>query len=164
MSNLAHTFEGDPPLAAAAAQRFTGPVEKLTPVYCSVAPQTPVSEAKRMLTLIDASEAGCADDSHRAMIVAQLDQGMTALPKATEPVVAIGKVDTSAQSMNATVTELVSGKKAWTHALSSSFSNSWSVPANDVGSLLICVKSAASRFSKVSSRSALYFARWMLIF
>jgi hypothetical protein len=51
------------------------------------------------------------------MIVAQLDQGVTALPKAPEPVVAIGKVDASAPSMSVTVTELVSGKEAWTHAL-----------------------------------------------
>jgi hypothetical protein len=73
-----------------------------------------------MLTLNNASEAGCAHGSQRAMIVAQLDQGVTALPKATELVVAIGKVDTSAASMSVTVTELVSGKEGWTHALSNS--------------------------------------------
>jgi hypothetical protein len=71
-----------------------------------------VSEAKRMFTLIDTSEAGCADGCQRAMIVAQLDQALTTLPKATEPVVAIGKVDTSAPSVRVTVTELVSGKEA----------------------------------------------------
>ena len=71
-----------------------------------------VSETKRMFTLIDASEAACADGCQRAMIVAQLGQGVTTLPKATEPVVAIGKVDTSARSVRVTVTELVSGKEA----------------------------------------------------
>lgn len=71
-----------------------------------------VSEAKRMFTLIDVSEAGCADGCQRAMIVAQLDQRLTTLPKATEPVVAIGKVDTSAPAVRVTVTELVSGKEA----------------------------------------------------
>jgi hypothetical protein len=50
-----------------------------------------VSETKRMFTLIDASEAGCADGCQRAMIVAQLGQGVTTLPKAMEPVVAIGQ-------------------------------------------------------------------------
>jgi hypothetical protein len=71
-----------------------------------------VSEMKRMFTLIDASEAGCADACQRAMIVAQLGQGVTTLPKATEPVVAIGKVDTSAPAVRVTVTEMVSGKEA----------------------------------------------------
>lgn len=71
-----------------------------------------VSEAKKMFTLIDASEAGCADGCQRAMIVAQLGQGVTALPKAMEPVIAIGKVDASAPAMRMTVTELVVGKKA----------------------------------------------------
>jgi hypothetical protein len=71
-----------------------------------------VSEAKHMFTLIDVSEAGCADGCQRAMIVAQLGQGVTTLPKAMEPVVAIGKVDTFAPSVRVTVTELVSGKEA----------------------------------------------------
>ena len=71
-----------------------------------------VSEAKHMFTLIDSSEAGCADGCQRAMIVAELGQGPTALPKATEQVVAIGRVDTSAPSVRVTVTELVSGKEA----------------------------------------------------
>jgi hypothetical protein len=71
-----------------------------------------VSETKRMFTLIDASEAGCADGCQRAMIVAQLGQGVTTLPKAMEPVVAIGKVDASAPSVRVTVTELISGKEA----------------------------------------------------
>jgi hypothetical protein len=71
-----------------------------------------VSEAKHMFTLIDVSEAGCADGCQRAMIVAQLGQGVATLPKAMEPVVAIGKVDTSAPSVRVTVTELVSGKEA----------------------------------------------------
>ena len=71
-----------------------------------------VSEAKHMFTLIDSSEAGCADGCQRAMIVAELGQGLTALPKATEQVVAIGRVDTSAPSVRVTVTELVSGKEA----------------------------------------------------
>jgi hypothetical protein len=71
-----------------------------------------VSETKRMFTLIDASEAACADGCQRSMVVAQLGQGLTALPKAAEPVVAIGKVDTSAPAVRMTVTELVSGKKA----------------------------------------------------
>ena len=71
-----------------------------------------VSEAKRMFTLIDASEAACADGCQRSMVVAQLGQGLTALPKAAEPVVAIGKVDTSAPAVRVTVTELVSGKEA----------------------------------------------------
>jgi hypothetical protein len=71
-----------------------------------------VSETKRMFTLIDASEAGCADGCQRAMIIAQLGQGVTTLPKATEPVVAIGKVETSAPAVRVTVTELVSGKEA----------------------------------------------------
>jgi hypothetical protein len=71
-----------------------------------------VSETRRMFTLIDTSEAGCADGCQRAMIVAQLGQGVTTLPKATEPVVAIGKVDASAPSVRVTVTELVSGKEA----------------------------------------------------
>jgi len=52
-----------------------------------------VSEAKKMFTLVDASEAGCADGCQRAMIVSQLGQGVTTLPKATEPVVAIGNVN-----------------------------------------------------------------------
>ncbi|MDX2081286.1 MAG: hypothetical protein SFU53_10920 [Terrimicrobiaceae bacterium] len=72
-----------------------------------------VSEAKKMFTLIDTSEAGCADACERAMIVAQLGQGVTAaLPKTTEPVIAIGKVDTSAPAVLVTVTELVAGKEA----------------------------------------------------
>ncbi len=71
-----------------------------------------VSETRRMFTLIDTSEAGCADGCQRAMIVAQLGQGVPTLPKATEPVVAIGKVDASAPSVRVTVTELVSGKEA----------------------------------------------------
>jgi len=71
-----------------------------------------VSEAKHMFTLIDVSEAGCADGCQRAMIVAQLGQGVRTLPKAMEPVVAIGKADTSAPSVRVTVTELVSGKEA----------------------------------------------------
>jgi hypothetical protein len=71
-----------------------------------------VSDTKRMFTLIDASEAGCADGCQRAMIVAQLGQGVTTLPKATEPVVAIGTIDTSAPAVRVTVTELVSGKEA----------------------------------------------------
>jgi hypothetical protein len=71
-----------------------------------------VSETKRMLTLIDTSEDGCADGCHRAIMLAQLGQGVTTLPKATEPVVAIGKVDTSAPPLRVTVTELVSGKEA----------------------------------------------------
>jgi hypothetical protein len=71
-----------------------------------------VSETKRMFTLIDASEAGCADGCLQAMIVAQLGQGVTTLPKAAEPVVAIGKVDTSAPAVRVTVTELVSGKES----------------------------------------------------
>ena len=71
-----------------------------------------VSETKRMFTLIDASEAGCADGCQRAMIVAQLGQGVTMLPKAAERVVAIGKVDTSAPAVRVTVTELVFGKEA----------------------------------------------------
>ena len=41
-----------------------------------------VSETKRMFTLIDASEAACADGCQRSMVVAQLGQGLTALPKA----------------------------------------------------------------------------------
>jgi hypothetical protein len=45
-----------------------------------------------MFTLVEASAAGCADGCQRAMNVAQLGQGVTALSKATEPVVAIGKV------------------------------------------------------------------------
>ena len=65
-----------------------------------------------MLTLIDVSESGCADACQRAMIVAQLDQGVRTLPKAMEPVVAIGKVDTSSPAVLMTVTELVSGKEA----------------------------------------------------
>ena len=71
-----------------------------------------VSEAKKMFTLVEASEAGCADGCQRAMIVAQLGQAVTTLPKAMEPVVAIGKVDTSAPSVRVTVTELVSSKEA----------------------------------------------------
>jgi F0F1-type ATP synthase membrane subunit c/vacuolar-type H+-ATPase subunit K len=71
-----------------------------------------VSEAKNMFTLVDPSEADCADGCQRAMIVAQLGQGVTTLPKAMEPVVAIGKVDTSTPSVRVTVTELVSGKEA----------------------------------------------------
>jgi hypothetical protein len=45
-----------------------------------------------MFTLVKASEEDCADGCQWAMNVAQLGQGVTALPKATEPVVAIGKV------------------------------------------------------------------------
>lgn len=71
-----------------------------------------VSEAKKMFTLVDASEAGCADACQRAMIVAQLGQGVTTLPKAMEPVIAIGKVDTIFPAMRVTVTELVSSKEA----------------------------------------------------
>ena len=71
-----------------------------------------VSEAKKMFTLVDASEAGCADGCQRAMIVAQLGQGVTTLPKVMEPVIAIGKVDTSFRAMLLTVTELVSSKEA----------------------------------------------------
>ncbi|MGA7391563.1 MAG: hypothetical protein WBL40_19555 [Terrimicrobiaceae bacterium] len=71
-----------------------------------------VSEAKRMFTLVDSSEAGCADGCQRSMVVAQLGQGLTALPKATEPVIAIGTVDTAAPAVRVTVTELVSGKEA----------------------------------------------------
>jgi hypothetical protein len=71
-----------------------------------------VSETKRMFTLIDASEAACADGCQRSMVVAQLGQGLTALPKAAEPVVVIGKVDTSAPAVRVTVTELVSGQEA----------------------------------------------------
>ena len=37
---------------------------------------------------------------------------MTTLPKATEPVEAMGEVDTSAPAVRVTVTELVSGKEA----------------------------------------------------
>ena len=71
-----------------------------------------VSESKKMFTLVDASEAGCADACQRAMIVAQLGQGLTTLPKTTEPVIAIGKVDTSSPAVLVTVTELVSSKEA----------------------------------------------------
>ena len=71
-----------------------------------------VSEAKKMFTLVDASEAGCADACQRAMIVAQLGQGVTTLPKAMEPVIAIGKVDTFFPAMRVTVTELVLSKEA----------------------------------------------------
>jgi hypothetical protein len=71
-----------------------------------------VSEAKKMFTLVDTSEAGCADACQRAMIVAQLGQGVTTLPKVMEPVIAIGKVDTSAPAVRVTVTELVSSKEA----------------------------------------------------
>jgi hypothetical protein len=71
-----------------------------------------VSEAKKMFTLVDTSEAGCADACQRAMIVAQLGQGITTLPKATEPVIAIGKVDTFFPSVLVTVTKLVSSKEA----------------------------------------------------
>ena len=71
-----------------------------------------VSEVKKMFTLVEASRAGCADGCQRAMIVAQVGQLVTTLPKATEPVVAIGKVDTSAPAVRVTVTELVSGKEA----------------------------------------------------
>jgi len=73
-----------------------------------------VSETKQMFTLVDASEANCADGCQRAMIVAQLGlgQGVTRLPKAMEPAVAIGKVDTSAPAVRVTVTELISGKEA----------------------------------------------------
>ena len=71
-----------------------------------------VSDAKKMFTLVDASEAGCADACQRAMIVAQLGQGVTTLPKVMEPVVAIGKVDTSFRAVLLTVTELVSSKEA----------------------------------------------------
>ena len=71
-----------------------------------------VSDAKKMFTLVDASEAGCADGCQRAMIVAQLGQGVTTLPKVMEPVVAIGKVDTSSPAVLVTVTELVSSKEA----------------------------------------------------
>ena len=70
-----------------------------------------VSEAKKMFTLVDASEAGCADACQRAMIVAQLGQGLTTLPKTTEPVIAIGKVDASSPAVLVTVTELVSSKE-----------------------------------------------------
>ena len=70
-----------------------------------------VSEVNKMFTLVEASEAGCADGCQRAMIVAQLGQVVTTLPKATEPVVAIGKMDTSAPAVRVTVTELVSGKE-----------------------------------------------------
>jgi hypothetical protein len=61
---------------------------------------------------LDASEAGCADACQRAMIVAQLGQGLTTLPKVMEPVIAIGKVDTSSPALLLTVTELVSSKEA----------------------------------------------------
>jgi hypothetical protein len=71
-----------------------------------------VSEAKKMFTLVDESEAGCADACQRAMIVAHLGQGVTALPKAMEPVIAIGKVDTSSPAVLVTVTELVSSQQA----------------------------------------------------
>jgi hypothetical protein len=71
-----------------------------------------VSEAKKMFTLVDPSEAGCADACERAMVVAQLGQGVTTLPKAMEPVIAIGKVETSSPAMLVTVTELVSSKEA----------------------------------------------------
>jgi hypothetical protein len=71
-----------------------------------------VSEAKKMFTLVDASEAGCADGCQRAMIVSQLGQGVATLPKATERVIAIGKVDTSSPAVLVTVTELVSSKEA----------------------------------------------------
>lgn len=71
-----------------------------------------VSETKQMFTLIDASEASCADGCERAMIVARLGQGVAPLPKAAEPVIVIGKVDTSAPAVRVTVTELVSGKEA----------------------------------------------------
>jgi hypothetical protein len=71
-----------------------------------------VSETRRMFTLIDTSEVGCADSCQRAMIVAQLGQGVTTLPKATEPVVAIGEVDASAPAVRVSVTELISGKEA----------------------------------------------------
>ena len=40
-----------------------------------------VSDSKKMFTLVDASESGCADACQRAMIVAQLGQGLTTLPK-----------------------------------------------------------------------------------
>ena len=65
-----------------------------------------------MFTLVDASEAGCADGCQRADGRAATRRGLTALPKATEPVVAIGKVDTSAPAVLVTVTELISGKEA----------------------------------------------------
>jgi hypothetical protein len=71
-----------------------------------------VSEAKKMFTLVKASEAGCADGCQRAMIVAQLGQGVTTLPKVMEPVIAIGKVETSSPAVLVTVTELVSSKEA----------------------------------------------------
>ena len=53
-----------------------------------------VSDAKKMFTLVDASEAGCADGCQRATIVAQLGQGVTTLPKVMEGH-RHGKVDTS---------------------------------------------------------------------
>jgi hypothetical protein len=71
-----------------------------------------VSEAKKMFTLVDSSEAACTDGCQRSMVVAQLGQGLTALPKATEPVIVIGTADTSAPAVRVTVTELVSGKEA----------------------------------------------------
>ena len=71
-----------------------------------------VSAAKKMFTLVDSSEVGCADGCQRSMVVAELGQGVTALPKATEAVIAIGEVDTSAPAVRVTVTELISGKEA----------------------------------------------------
>jgi hypothetical protein len=121
-----------------------------------------------MLTLNNASEADCAHGSQRPMIVAQLDQGVTALPKATEPVVAIGKVDTSAPSMSVTVTELVSGKEAWTHALSGSRPIKLNLRLSEKHRLDtqdgFDSRVPQADFSKVPSRSALYFARWTVVF
>lgn len=71
-----------------------------------------VSAAKKMFILVDPSEAGCVDGCFRAMIVAQLGQGVTTLPKVMEPVIAIGQVDASAPAVRVTVTELLSGKEA----------------------------------------------------
>jgi hypothetical protein len=56
-----------------------------------------------MFTLREASEAGYADCCQRVMIVGQLGQVVTTLQKVTEPVVAIGKADTSAPAVRVTV-------------------------------------------------------------
>jgi hypothetical protein len=95
-----------PPLLAAKPSDYTGKIVAVSGVV------ERVSEAKKMFTLVDPSEAGCVDGCFRAMIVAQLGQGVTTLPKVMEPVIAIGEVDASAPAVRVTVTELVSGKEA----------------------------------------------------
>ena len=71
-----------------------------------------VSAARRMVVLIDTSEADCTDACTPATVLVKLGESPAELPKAKDRILVVGKISGEGSPVNITAAEWVTGERA----------------------------------------------------